>query len=88
MWMQGKYYVRKTPASSLIFECLVQPVSISSRNWQQYDIRIPVIVISASDDAQTREHARELGAISFFRKPVDDQVLLDGIRWANSGITV
>ena len=26
--------VRKTPASSLIFECLVQPVSISSRNWQ------------------------------------------------------
>ena len=50
-----------------------------------YDIRIPVIVISASDDALIREHARELGAISFFRKPVDDQALLDAIWWAISG---
>ena len=50
-----------------------------------YDIRIPVIVISASDDALIREHARELGAIGFFRKPVDDQALLDAISWAISG---
>ena len=49
------------------------------------DIRIPVIVISASDDAQIRERARELGAVSFFRKPVDDQALLDAIWWAISG---
>ena len=48
-------------------------------------IRIPVIVISASDDVQTREHARELGAVNFFRKPVDDQALLDAIWWATSG---
>src|SRR5512136_517051 len=48
-------------------------------------IRIPVIVISASDDVQTREHARELGAEVFFRKPVDDQALLDAIWWAISG---
>jgi FixJ family two-component response regulator len=45
-------------------------------------IRMPVIVISASDDAQTRERARELGAVAFFRKPVDDQALLDAIWWA------
>ena len=49
------------------------------------DIQIPVIVISASDEAQIRERARELGAISFFRKPVDDQALLDAIQWAISG---
>jgi FixJ family two-component response regulator len=49
------------------------------------DMRIPVIVISASDDAQIRERARELGAVSFFRKPVDDQALLDAIWWAISG---
>jgi len=49
------------------------------------DIQIPVIVISASDDAQIRERARELGAVSFFRKPVDDQALLDAISWAISG---
>ncbi len=48
-------------------------------------IEIPVIVISASDDVQTREHARRLGAEAFFRKPVDDQALLDAIWWAISG---
>jgi len=48
-------------------------------------VRIPVIVISASDDWQTREHAKELGAVNFFRKPVDDQALLDAIWWATSG---
>ena len=48
-------------------------------------IRIPVIAISAHDDAETREHARELGAAGFFRKPVDDQALLDAIWWAISG---
>jgi FixJ family two-component response regulator len=48
-------------------------------------IRMPVIVISASDDAQSRERARELGAVAFFRKPVDDQALLDAIFWAIGG---
>jgi FixJ family two-component response regulator len=41
-----------------------------------------VIVVSAYDDAQTREIAAELGAIAFFRKPVDDQALIDTILWA------
>jgi FixJ family two-component response regulator len=48
-------------------------------------IKIPVIVISASDDVETRERARELGAIAFFRKPIDDQALLDAIWWAIPG---
>jgi FixJ family two-component response regulator len=47
-------------------------------------VQIPVIVISASDDAQVREQARELGAVAFFRKPIDDQALLDAISWAIS----
>lgn len=47
--------------------------------------KIPVIVISASDDAKSREHAKELGAVGFFRKPVDDQALLDAIWWAIGG---
>jgi FixJ family two-component response regulator len=45
-------------------------------------IKIPIIVISASDDAKTRERARELGATAFFRKPVDGQALIDAIHWA------
>ncbi len=48
-------------------------------------LRLPIIVLSASDDVQTREHARDLGAVAFFRKPVDDQALLDAIWWAVSG---
>jgi FixJ family two-component response regulator len=47
-------------------------------------ISLPVIVVSASDDAQVRETARRLGAMSFFRKPVDDQALLDAILWTIS----
>ena len=47
---------------------------------------IPVLVISASDDWQTREQARKLGAVGFFRKPVDDQALLDAIWWATTGV--
>ena len=47
-------------------------------------MHLPVIVVSASDDEPIREHVRELGAVSFFRKPVDDQALLDAIWWAIS----
>ncbi len=47
--------------------------------------RIPVIVVSASDDAQVREQAREMGAVAFFRKPIDDQAFLDAISWAILG---
>jgi FixJ family two-component response regulator len=45
-------------------------------------IQTPLIVVSASDDSQVREYAHKLGAVAFFRKPVDDQALLDAILWA------
>ena len=45
-------------------------------------VRIPAIAISAFDDGETRERARELGATAFFRKPVDGQALVDAIHWA------
>jgi FixJ family two-component response regulator len=47
-------------------------------------IGIPVIVVSASDDAQVREYARRVGAAGFFQKPVDDQAILDAIWWSLS----
>jgi FixJ family two-component response regulator len=49
------------------------------------ELKIPIIVISASDETLIREHARQLGAVSFFRKPVDDQALLDAVLWAVAG---
>ena len=43
---------------------------------------IPLIVITGSDDADTRKLARQAGATAYFRKPVDADALLDAIRWA------
>ena len=36
---------------------------------------IPVIVISAVEDAQSEEKAKQLGARAFITKPIDDDVL-------------
>jgi len=43
---------------------------------------VPVIVVSAFDDRQSRERARSMGARAYFRKPVDDQALIDAIQWS------
>jgi FixJ family two-component response regulator len=44
-------------------------------------IQMPVIAVSAHDNDETRQTARNLGAQFFLRKPVDDQALLDAIAW-------
>jgi len=44
-----------------------------------------VIALSSSDDPTARHLARELGAQSFFRKPVDAAALLDSIEWVMQG---
>jgi FixJ family two-component response regulator len=46
--------------------------------------KLPVIFITGFDDSKTRSQARETGAFGYFRKPVDDQALLDAIRLALS----
>jgi FixJ family two-component response regulator len=46
---------------------------------------LPVIFVTGHDSAETREQAHRLGAAAYFRKPVDDQALLDAITWAVSG---
>jgi FixJ family two-component response regulator len=51
------------------------------RELQRRKITLPVIAISARDDAETSSLARQLGARLFLRKPVDDQALLDAIHW-------
>jgi FixJ family two-component response regulator len=60
------------------------------QSLQQRRQRIPVIALSAEDDNDSRSRARQLGAAAFFRKPVDDQALLDSIHWllGGSGTTV
>ena len=44
--------------------------------------QLHVIVVTADDDAETREQARNMNAKAFFRKPVDATALLDAIEWA------
>lgn len=44
-------------------------------------ITLPIIAISARDDDETRQLARNLGVRFFLRKPVDDQALIDAISW-------
>ena len=42
--------------------------------------RVPVIIITASDDKRTRERAAEAGCIAFLRKPFEGRRLLDVVR--------
>jgi len=45
-----------------------------------YDL--PVIFITGFDTPETRDQAKKAGASGYFRKPIDDQALLDSIEWA------
>jgi FixJ family two-component response regulator len=46
---------------------------------------LPVIFVTAHDTPETRDLAQRSGASAYFSKPVDDQALLDAIRWALNG---
>ena len=47
--------------------------------------RIPIIFITAHDDAQTKMQAMKAGAIELLTKPFDDEVLLEKVRAALKG---
>jgi FixJ family two-component response regulator len=44
--------------------------------------RIPVVFITAHDDASTRDRAHRAGAVEYLRKPFDDESLIAGINRA------
>ena len=46
------------------------------------DSHLPVIFITGFDSPETRDQAKQSGAAGYFRKPIDDQALLDSIQWA------
>jgi len=46
---------------------------------------LPVSILTAQDTEPTRTAAKRAGAAAFFRKPVDDQALLDAIHWVLHG---
>ena len=50
------------------------------RQLMSTDKHVKVILITAFEDEQLREQARLGGAAGYFRKPFDDQALLDAIK--------
>ena len=46
------------------------------------DVDLPILVVTADDDPETRRKAQKMKAAGFFRKPVDGTALLDAIDWA------
>ncbi len=44
--------------------------------------RVPIIIITAFDDAAARDGASRVGVHAYFRKPVNAQLLLDAVRSA------
>jgi putative two-component system response regulator len=67
------------------------PADVGTVSWDGFKImewfqrldaarRIPVIVITASEDPKTRERATAAGAVAFFQKPVEHDYLLKVIR--------
>lgn len=50
-------------------------------------IRIPTIFLTASDSQENRQLAKQMGAVGYLTKPVDDQALFDAIQWALTRIS-
>ena len=45
------------------------------------NLNLPIIVITADDNIDTRRKAQKMNAVSLFRKPVDGNALHDNIKW-------
>ena len=71
--------------------CLISDIKLKGLNGielqqqlSERGIKIPVIFLTAFDSNEIRQQAKQVGAAGYFRKPVDDQALLDTIHWAIS----
>ena len=84
----GEFLDSLGPEVSEVVGCLVLDARMPGLSGEELQTelkargaRLPVIVITADDDPETRRKAREMGAAGFFRKPVDGAALLDAVDW-------
>ena len=70
-------------------DCLVMDIHLGGMSGLQIQeqladmgSRVPIIFITAFDDEATRGKAKRGGAHAYFRKPFDDQALLDAIQFS------
>lgn len=61
-------------------DCMLLPQLLAAKG-RHY----PVILLTAQDTLENRATADRAGMAAFFRKPVDDQALVDSIVWAMRG---
>lgn len=71
--------------------CLIVDVNgmdDSSLELQKYlatrQVELPIIFVTTLDNNDVRDKLKRAGAVGYMRKPIDDQALLDTIRWAVS----
>lgn len=69
--------------------CVIADVHMPNGNGLELQHRLranglsmPVILLTADDTAEVRALAKSQGYAGYFRKPVDDQALVDAIEWA------
>jgi FixJ family two-component response regulator len=66
--------------------CLLLDVHMSEMNGFGFDLQerlaVPIIFITAHDDAKTQERIAKSGAVAHLRKPCDEQTVLDAIHRA------
>ena len=60
------------------------PVRLPSE-LQQREMRMPVLFISADDSEAMLARVNRAGGVGLFRKPVDDQAIIDAVKWAIQG---
>ncbi len=72
-----------------IHGCLIIDMSISGMFTEElieeikdYENDLKIIIISTNHDEETKKKAKVIGAIEFFRKPVDGYALIDVINWS------
>lgn len=71
--------------------CVIADVSLEGssslelpRRLRESGTDLPVIFVTAWDTQEMRAKARNAGGVAYFRKPIDDQALIDSINWALS----
>lgn len=69
-------------------DCVIADVHTPENNslllperLQEISVAMPVIFITGDYSVETRERIRKAGGQAYLGKPVDDQALLDTIRW-------
>ena len=71
--------------------CLISDIKLKGQSGLELQqqlaekgTKMPIIFLTAFDSNEIRQQAKQAGAVGYFRKPVDDQALLDTIYWAIS----